>query len=116
MFGFRRSAPGLSAADAVRLAAEGGVVLLDVRSPDEIKASGKAKGALAIPMADIPARGDPESARFEPRLSAGKPIAVYCASGMRSGRVVAALKGFGLENVHNIGGLGDWTRAGGQVE
>jgi rhodanese-related sulfurtransferase len=115
MFGFRRHS-GLTAADAVRLAAEGGVVLLDVRNADEIAQHGKAKGALTIPMAELDQRADPAAARFEPRLGEGKPIAIYCASGIRSGKAAAALKRFGLAEAHNIGGLSDWVKAGGVVE
>lgn len=114
MFAFlRRSRPDMSVVKAVALAREGRIVLLDVRNPDEIAASGKAEGALCIPLAEIGLRCDPQGARFDTRLARGHPVAVYCASGMRSGRAVAALRSLGHADVHNIGGFGDWLRAGG---
>ena len=68
---------GLTAAVAVRLAATGGVVLVDVREPDEIARGGKAAGALAIPLGRIAACGDPNAAGFEPLLGRDRPVAVY---------------------------------------
>ena len=115
MWPFRRRRPALTAAGAVRLAATGGVVLVDVREPDEIALSGKAAGALEIPLGRIAALGDPRAPGFEPRLGQGRPIAVYCAAGIRSGKAAAMLRSFGLE-AHNIGSLDDWTRAGGAAD
>ncbi|MCR8723563.1 rhodanese-like domain-containing protein [Frigidibacter sp. ROC022] len=115
MFAFlRKSRSDMSPAEAVALAREGRIVLIDVRGPDEIAISGKAEGALCIPLGEIGLRCDPKSAGFDERLACGHPVAVYCATGMRSGRAVEVLRNLGHENVHNIGGLGDWLRAGGK--
>ena len=48
-------------------------------------------------------------------IAPGKPVCVYCASGGRSGRAAQMLQQMGYDQVHNVGGLGDWIAGGGQV-
>ena len=118
MFNFFKSASpaGLSLQDAVSLAAAGGLTLIDVRELAELKGSGKAKGALHIPLSLVPLKADPKSAECPKGMSCDGPIAVYCASGGRSGMAAGALRKMGYTNVHNIGGFGDWVAAGGPSE
>lgn len=117
MFNFLRSAPTtprLTAAEAVKLAAQGEITILDVREAGEVQTSGKAKGALHIPLALVPVKADPKAPDCVKGLDLARPVAVYCASGMRSGRAAQVLAGLGY-TAHNIGGLGDWVSAGGTV-
>ena len=115
MFGLlKRSTSGLTAVDAVTRAARGEIVLVDIREPAEIAASGRAQGALAIPMAALAMRADPRSPECLPDLKQGKPVAVYCASGARSSMARSMLERMGHE-AHNIGGLGHWAQAGGGI-
>jgi rhodanese-related sulfurtransferase len=117
MFNFLRSAPAtarLTVADAVAGAKTGAVTVIDVRESGEIAASGKAQGALHIPLALIPIKADPKAPDCAKGLDLGKPVAVYCASGMRSGSAVQALKKLGYD-AHNIGSIRDWAAAGGAV-
>lgn len=118
MFGFLRPSPSgrLSVADAIARADTGELVLIDVREPGEIRASGKAKGAVALPMATLAMKADPRSPECVAALKSAKTIAIYCASGGRSGMATQALKKMGYPEVHNIGGFGDWVAAGGAVE
>ena len=81
--------------------------VLDVREANEILASGKAAGALHIPLAMVPLHA-------EAKIAAGKPVAVYCAVGGRAGMATQALVKLGYD-AHNIGGFGDWAAAGGPV-
>lgn len=101
-------------AEIVAGVAEGRIALVDVREAGEIRASGKACGALAIPLAVLRVKADP--AAPDALLTPGRPVAVYCASGGRSGMAAQALRQMGYETVWNIGGLRDWQVAGGQVE
>ena len=101
--------------EAIKKAETGEVILIDIREPMEVSASGKAKGAIAIPTAALRMRADPSSPKCLPELKLGKPICVYCASGARSGMAKGMLTRMGHE-VHNIGGLGHWVQAGGKVE
>ena len=116
MFSFmtRSAAPGLTASDCVR--SPDGVTLIDVREHGEVAMSGKAKGALHIPLMMLQFRADPAHPDFEPLLDRDAKIAVYCASGGRSGGAVQLLKRLGYTDVHNIGGLGHWVQAGGALE
>ncbi len=112
----RKTTAGLSPRDAVARAAEDRLTLIDVRGHDELARTGKAAGAVHIPLMLLQSQADPRHPEFHPALSAGQPVAVYCASGARSGLAKQMLEGFGFAEVHNIGGLGDWTGAGGPLE
>ena len=116
MFGFKRqTAPALPVSDAVARVAAAEMVLIDVRDHAEVAQSGKAKGALHIPLMRLPMMADPRHPDFDARLAGGKPVAVYCASGARSGMAVNILQKLGYGEVHNLGGLQHWAAAGGPV-
>lgn len=113
MFGFAKpAAPQLDAATAQTLAAQGKLTLIDVREASEIAATGKAKGALHVPLALLPLRADPRHPDHDPALSPDRPVAIYCASGGRSQMAVSLLQRLGYSEVHNLGGLGDLRAAG----
>lgn len=116
---FRAAAPAadkISAADAVKLVSEGAMTLIDVRDHAEVAQTGKAKGAVHIPLFQLQQKADPRHPEFHPELSTDQTIGVYCASGARSEMARRALAGFGYGNVHNIGGLFHWQSAGGACE
>ncbi|WP_240473565.1 rhodanese-like domain-containing protein [Thioclava indica] len=101
---------------AVAQAKAGELVVIDVREGMEVKSSGKAKGALHIPLATLKMKCDPSSPEKHPDLDTSKPVALYCASGARSAGAAQMLAQMGYETVYNIGGLYDWHGAGGEVE
>ncbi len=102
----------LALGDAISRAAAGSLTLLDVREVSELAKTGRAKGALHLPLAALAARcpGD-----LPKGLDPAKPVAVYCASGMRSGQATQILRDAGFGEVHNIGGFSAWQSAGGPV-
>ncbi|MCX7888983.1 MAG: rhodanese-like domain-containing protein [Rhodobacteraceae bacterium] len=102
-------------AEVVAEVAAGRMALIDVRETAEIRASGLAKGAIHIPLGLIPTRTDPAAPDRPAALADGRPVALYCASGGRSGRAAQIMRQLGYAEVVNIGGLGDWVAAGGQV-
>ena len=117
MFGFKRqTAPALPLSDAVSRVAAGETLLLDVRDHAEVAQTGKAKGAVHIPLMRLPTMADPRHPDFDKRLTGDKPIAIYCASGARSGMAMNILQKLGYAETHNLGGLRDWMSAGGQVQ
>ena len=86
------------AREAKRLVAEG-ATLVDVRSASEF-AGGHLDGARNIPVHEIAAR-----ARELPK---GKPVVVYCASGMRSAMAASTLRRAGFATVVNLGPMSAW--------
>jgi rhodanese-related sulfurtransferase len=108
--------PRISAAEARTLAAQPQTVLLDVRDAAEVKASGKAKGAVAVSRGLLEFRADPDSPLHEAAFDRAKTIIVYCASGGRSALAGKTLKDMGYADVRNLGGFKDWVEGGGEVE
>ena len=74
-----------------------GAVLLDVRTPEEY-AQGRLPGSRNIPLDEIGRTAELIADR-------NTPLFVYCHSGARSSRAVAALRRMGCQNVVNIGGI-----------
>lgn len=122
MFGFLNPASRNAGAgridpkDAVARAASGELTVIDVRDISELKSSGKAKGALHVPLMMLATRCDPNSPECLSALSVEKPVALYCASGTRSQMAAGMLARMGYAQVYNLGGLHDWHAAGGQIE
>lgn len=72
---------------------EGGVIV-DVRTAEEFRA-GSAKGSINIPLNELEKKSL--------GLDKNKTIILCCASGIRSGMAVSALKSKGFKNVVNAG-------------
>lgn len=118
MFNFLRpSAPAarLTVKEAADRLARGELVLVDVRETGEVRASGMAKGAINIPVSLLAMRADPKHPDHDKRLDPSKAVALYCASGARSGMGSQLLQRLGYGEVYNLGGLGDWVHGGGAV-
>ena len=115
MFGLLRKNK-LSPQDAVSGAKEGSVTLIDVREHGEVAASGKAAGALHIPLVRLRDMADPRHPDFHQNLNTTSKIAIYCATGARSMSAARMMRQLGYDDVHNIGGLGHWVQAGGALE
>lgn len=79
----------------------GEVALVDVRTPQEWAQSGIAEGAVPIAMQD-PELGDKLAALLEDDPT--KPIALICATGVRSQAVADAMLRHGFTNVYNVKG------------
>jgi rhodanese-related sulfurtransferase len=116
MFGFLKSQTSRpDPRELVARVARGEVTLLDVRDISELKSSGKAAGAIHLPLMMVATKADPKHPEHLAELAIDKPVALYCASGARSGMAANMLQKFGYAEVINIGGLYDWQAAGGQV-
>lgn len=91
------------------LVEQDGVVVLDVRTPEEF-AAGHLDGALNV---------DVSSPQFTDRLAeldTDAPYAVYCRSGNRSAQAVTLMQQAGFEQVaHLDGGITAWSADGGEV-
>jgi rhodanese-related sulfurtransferase len=116
MFNFLRSAPAqpkLTIAEVAAQVAAGTVLLVDVREKAELQASGTAKGAIHIPVSLIAMKADPKGPDLDKRFE-GKTIAVFCASGGRSGMAAQTLQQLGY-SAQNLGGFANWVQGGGAV-
>ena len=71
----------IDAEDAKALIDAGEAVVIDVREPAEIMATGKVPGAINIPLAEFLAKADPGSPDHEPALEPDKTVILYCALG-----------------------------------
>lgn len=116
MLNLFRSAPAsASSSDIVARVNAGQTILIDIRDPSEIRASGKAAGALTIPLSVLRMKADPASPDHDSRLTPDADITLYCASGARASMARGMLQQLGFRKVTNLGGLADWQRAGGAI-
>jgi len=119
MFSFLKpSGPRVEAiapADAVAQVARGELVLIDVREGMELRASGKAKGALHVPLMVLASKADPRHPEHLKALSPDQAVVLYCASGARSQMAGQMLLRLGYAKVYNLGSLSEWRAGGGAV-
>lgn len=85
---------------------EPGVIILDVRTPEEF-ASGHIEGALNIDF------NSGDFANEITRLNPSETYAVYCRSGSLSGQAASIMHEAGFHDVSNLnGGVIDWANDG----
>jgi rhodanese-related sulfurtransferase len=93
------------------------VVVVDLREPDELAATGCIPGAIHIPRGMLEFRADPTSPYHDDRLDPSKRVVLHCASGGRSALGAQTLRGLGYADVaHLAGGMKAWLEASGEVE
>ncbi len=92
--------------EAQRRISAGGVVVLDVREPDEFE-QGALTGVLHIPRGHL-------EAQIEGRITdKSMPVIVYCAGGIRSAFAAKTLAELGYTDVVSMdGGFGRWKDEG----
>ena len=92
--------------DSAARVAAGGVIMLDVREPDEHE-QGALVGALHIPRGHL-------EAQIEGKIvDKNAPVIVYCAGGVRSAFAAKTLQELGYTNVLSMaGGFGKWKDEG----
>jgi rhodanese-related sulfurtransferase len=101
--------PWVNTLQATQLMNREDALVVDVREPGEYGA-GHILGARNVPLARLDGSGD-LAKRKE------KPVIVYCDSGERASKAMAALRKLGFTRVVNLsGGLPGWQQAGLPVE
>ena len=106
----------MTPAEAAGLVEKSGALIVDVRDGTEVAASGKVKGAVAVPRGSLKSRADPEFADHNPAFRKDHPVILYCAGGGRAALAGKTLRDLGFSDVRNLGGFKDWVAAGGPVE
>ena len=83
------------------------VQLVDLRTPGEIRQTGKIEGAQEINYTG------PDFQTQIGQLDKSKPVVVYCAAGGRSPRAAAQILKMGFLKVYDYaGGMNDWSNKG----
>jgi rhodanese-related sulfurtransferase len=97
--------------------AAGDVVVVDLREPEELAATGKIPGSIHVPRGMLEFRADPTSSYHDSALDPSRRVILHCAAGGRSALAAAALQDMGYQSVaHLDGGFTAWQRAGQPVE
>lgn len=91
-------------------------LIVDLREPDEVAATGKIEGAVVIPRGWLEWRADPESPWHDDRFALDRPVLLYCAVGGRAALAGVVLQDLGFQDVRNLGGIKDWADRGLPVE
>ena len=107
----------LSVADAIEIAKNGDVVIVDIRDPREIEREGRIPGAFSCTRGMLEFWIDPQSPYAKPIFQEDKKFVFYCAGGLRSALAAKTAQDMGLKPVAHIsGGFAAWRGVGGPVE
>ena len=91
----------------------GDVLLVDLREPGELDASGILPGAVHAPRGMLEFWADPASPYHRSEFDPDRRTVLYCSSGGRSALAAAALQDLGYRDVaHLDGGITGWLDAG----
>jgi phage shock protein E len=82
-----------------------GLILLDVRTPEEWLQDGHIEGATLIPLQELTRRAAVE-------LPKDAEIIVYCRNGNRSAQAADYLARSGYSNISDMGGIINWVASG----
>lgn len=95
----------------------GDAVFIDVRDGLEVQKSGKVPGAIHASRGLLEFALDPAGPMHDPRISSGKTLIFYCASGGRSALASRTARDMGYDDVCHIGGgFGAWVGDGNPTE
>jgi rhodanese-related sulfurtransferase len=101
--GFARATPDMAAPEAAAAVAAGKITLIDIRTPQEWKETGVAKGTRLLNM--LHPQGAPgfTSALLEQvKGDKNAPIALICRTGNRTTQVQRYLQSQGFTQVYNV--------------
>ena len=105
--------PRINFDDASALVDDPNTIILDVREEQELRESGKIKGAIHVPRGLLEFVFRPEDYVKEPEKM---KILVYCAAGARAALAAKTLIYIGYKDVFNLGGFKEWVEYGGDIE
>ncbi|KAI0908179.1 Rhodanese-like domain-containing protein [Ustulina deusta] len=97
-------------------------LLIDVREPAELRATGRIPGALNIPITTAPDSFHISAAEFEDRFGFARPardaaVVFYCKAGVRSRAAAGIARDAGWADVGEFPGSWiEWAEKGGAVE
>lgn len=104
----------VSVEQAMELAKDPNVQLVDIRDIRELWREGGIPGAYHAPRGMLEFWVDPESPYAKELFQSGKKFVFFCAGGLRSALAAKAVHDMGLAPVAHIrGGFGAWREKGG---
>ncbi len=106
----------ISATDALALANQDNVVIVDIRDVRERQKLGFIPNSVHAPRGMLEFWVDPDSPYHKPVFAEDKKYILHCASGWRSALAAASLLDMGFEAAHITEGFSGWVEAGGEVE
>ena len=104
--------PEIAPADVEAMRGRDDVLIVDVRDPTEVAASGKVAGAVNVSRGMLEFKADPGSPYHDEAFQPEKTVILYCASGGRSALAGQALMELGYTDVRNLGAFKTWAEAG----
>ena len=113
----RSQIPEMTTEEALAIASDPDVVIVDIRDVRERAKTGFIPGSVHAPRGMLEFWIDPESPYHrEVFAQEGKRYVLHCASGWRSALAVFQLQKMGFEATHMKDGFTDWVAKGGAVE
>lgn len=107
----------IDAVDALKMADDPNVVIVDLRDVRERQRSGFIPGSFHCPRGMVEFWVDPDSPYYKDVFDKDAKFVFHCASGWRSAITVETLQNMGFENsAHITGGFTSWKDAGGPIE
>lgn len=101
----------------VMAARDEGVLLVDIREPEEREATGVIPGAVFAPRGMLEFWADPTYPAHREEFDPSAPVVLYCASGGRSALAAVALGELGYQDVSHLeGGVKRWLEEGHALE
>src|SRR4030081_1877143 len=94
----------VSAADAIEIAHNSDVVIVDIRDPREIERDGRIPGAFSCTRGMLEFWIDPASPYAKPIFQQDKKFIFHCGGGMRSALAAKTAHDMGLKPVAHLGG------------
>ena len=102
--------------DGIEKHKEGEALIIDVRDSADIATTGTITNCLRIPRGMMEFVADEASPLHNENLSKNKEIVLVCGAGGMAALTGKTLLDMGYTNIQNVGGIGDWIKAGGPVE
>ena len=106
----------VTAEEAIRIADDEMVQLVDIRDIRELWREGAVPGAVHVQRGMLEFWIDPESSYHREVFASGKRFIFFCAGGLRSALATQSVQRMGLNPVaHIAGGFAAWKQAGGTI-
>ena len=102
--------------DGIEKHKEGEALFIDVRDSADIANTGTITNCLRIPRGMMEFVADDASPLHNKNLAKNKEIVLVCGAGGMAALTGKTLLDMGYTKIQNVGGIGDWIKAGGPME